>query len=191
MRIFQCAVMGSGGVGKSACTVRFINGSYLEWYDPTIEDSYRKQFTVDNQPCLLEILDTAGIDQYLTLNDLFIRESEGFVLVFSITQRDTFEEVIRTRESISRIKLPSETGTKVSMVIVGNKCDLEDERQVSTAEGEKLAESWDCKYFEASARTSSNIAPVFEEIVRVMRRNTRPKQRELRAKRGGKKCVIL
>ncbi|WVQ73813.1 hypothetical protein IAR50_003394 [Cryptococcus sp. DSM 104548] len=187
MRIFQCAVMGSGGVGKSACTVRFINGSYLEWYDPT----NRKQFTVDNQPCLLEILDTAGIDQYLTLNDLFIRESEGFVLVFSITQRDTFEEVIRTRESIARIKLPSETGTKISMVIVGNKCDLTDEREVSTAEGEKLAESWGCKYFEASARTCSNISPIFEEIVRVMRRNTRPKQRDLRAKRGGKKCIIL
>nr|ODN87342.1 hypothetical protein L203_03615 [Cryptococcus depauperatus CBS 7841] len=147
----KCAVMGSGGVGKSAVTVRFINGSYLEWYDPTIEDSYRKQFLVDGQPCLLEILDTAGIDQYLTLNDLFIRESEGFVLVFSITQRDTFEEIARTRENIGRIKLPYSMSERLSMVIVGNKCDLTEERQVQTVEGERLAERWGCKYFETSA----------------------------------------
>nr|ODN87781.1 hypothetical protein L204_06448 [Cryptococcus depauperatus CBS 7855] len=188
----KCAVMGSGGVGKSAVTVRFINGSYLEWYDPTIEDSYRKQFLVDGQPCLLEILDTAGIDQYLTLNDLFIRESEGFVLVFSITQRDTFEEIARTRENIGRIKLPYSMSERLSMVIVGNKCDLTEERQVQTVEGERLAERWGCKYFETSARTSTNIIPVFSEIVRQMRRNSPPKElSRVRRSRRPKKCVIL
>ncbi|WWD16653.1 hypothetical protein CI109_101083 [Kwoniella shandongensis] len=205
MKIYQCAVMGSGGVGKSAVTVRFINGSYLEWYDPT----NRKQFTVDQQPCLLEILDTAGIDQYLTLNDLFIRKSEGFVLVFSLTQRDSFEEIIRTRETIERIKLPQETGHGIPIVIVGNKCDLVDEREVDMVEGEKLAQQWHCHYYETSARTATNVNPVFEEIVRQMRLQDyrRNQSREggggggggrewvedlrRRRKERGKRCVIL
>ncbi|WWC60139.1 uncharacterized protein I303_102703 [Kwoniella dejecticola CBS 10117] len=194
MRVFQCAVMGSGGVGKSAITVRFINGSYLEWYDPT----NRKQFSVDGQPCLLEILDTAGIDQYLTLNDMFIRESEGFVLVFSLCQRDTFEEVIRTYEAIQRIKLP-EGGRTVPIVIVGNKADLLDEREVDSTEGEKLASGWNCSYYETSARTATNIIPVFEDIVRQLRKNDLIKRQErdkdplnYRKKRiKNKKCVIL
>ncbi|KAK4687438.1 hypothetical protein P7C73_g2676, partial [Tremellales sp. Uapishka_1] len=202
--------MGSGGVGKSAVTVRFINGSYLEWYDPTIEDSCeqrfnssvkssihqfprttdRKQFTVDAQACLLEILDTAGIDQYLALNDLFIRESEGFILVFALNQPDSLEEVIRTRENILRIKVPH-GGTSVPLVIVGNKSDLVEERNVSTVEVQTLAEKWGCNYFETSARKSSNITPVFEDIVRQMRRlDTGRRDREGRRKRG-KNCVIL
>ncbi|WVQ62752.1 uncharacterized protein L199_000900 [Kwoniella botswanensis] len=194
MRVFQCAVMGSGGVGKSAITVRFINGSYLEWYDPT----NRKQFSVDSQPCLLEILDTAGIDQYLTLNDMFIRESEGFVLVFSLCQRDTFEEIIRTYEAIRRIKLP-EGNQIVPLVIVGNKSDLIDEREVDATEAEKLAMEWKCSYYETSARTSTNISPVFEDIVRQLRRNDliRRQERERdpnhskRKRMKSKKCIIL
>ncbi|WVQ94711.1 hypothetical protein IAU59_001791 [Kwoniella sp. CBS 9459] len=194
MRIFQCAVMGSGGVGKSAVTVRFINGSYLEWYDPT----NRKQFSVDDQPCLLEILDTAGIDQYLTLNDMFIRESEGFILVFSLCQRDTFDEVIRTREAIERIKMPQETGHRIPLVIVGNKSDLIDEREVDSSEGEKLATAWGCAYYEASARTSTNIVPIFEDIVRQLRRHdavrreARDRDPARKKKRHVvKKCVVL
>ncbi|WWC68786.1 uncharacterized protein I206_102721 [Kwoniella pini CBS 10737] len=199
MRVFQCAVMGSGGVGKSAITVRFINGSYLEWYDPT----NRKQFNVDNQPCLLEILDTAGIDQYLTLNDMFIRESEGFILVFSLCQRDSFEEVLRTYDAIQRIKL-SEGGRIIPIVIVGNKSDLIDEREVDTTEGEKLSLNWNCSYYETSARTSININSVFEDIVRQLRKNELSKRQEKnkdylnnnynisRRKRiKTKKCVIL
>nr|XP_019012230.1 uncharacterized protein I206_03075 [Kwoniella pini CBS 10737]OCF51011.1 hypothetical protein I206_03075 [Kwoniella pini CBS 10737] len=181
MRVFQCAVMGSGGVGKSAITVRFINGSYLEWYDPTIEDSYRKQFNVDNQPCLLEILDTGEI----------------------LCQRDSFEEVLRTYDAIQRIKL-SEGGRIIPIVIVGNKSDLIDEREVDTTEGEKLSLNWNCSYYETSARTSININSVFEDIVRQLRKNELSKRQEKnkdylnnnynisRRKRiKTKKCVIL
>ncbi|WRT65534.1 uncharacterized protein IL334_002479 [Kwoniella shivajii] len=195
MRVFQCAVMGSGGVGKSAITVRFMNGSYLEWYDPT----NRKQLSVDDQPCLLEILDTAGIDQYLTLNDMFIRESEGFILVFSLCQRDSFDEIIRTREAIQRIKSPEmNQDVPIPLVIVGNKSDLLDEREIDSTEGEKLALNWNCTYYETSARTASNIVPVFEDIVRQLRRNDLIKKQERdkdpnRRKRRlkSKKCVIL
>lgn len=60
MREYKIVVLGSGGVGKSALTVQFVQGVFVEKYDPTIEDSYRKQVEVDGQQCMLEILDTAG-----------------------------------------------------------------------------------------------------------------------------------
>ena len=60
MREYKIVVLGSGGVGKSALTVQFVQGIFVEKYDPTIEDSYRKQVEVEGQQCMLEILDTAG-----------------------------------------------------------------------------------------------------------------------------------
>lgn len=60
MREYKLVVLGSGGVGKSALTVQFVQGIFVEKYDPTIEDSYRKKVEVDNEQCILEILDTAG-----------------------------------------------------------------------------------------------------------------------------------
>ena len=69
MREYKIVVLGSGGVGKSALTVQFVQGIFVEKYDPTIEDSYRKQVEVDGQQCMLEILDTAGtVSLFLTVN---------------------------------------------------------------------------------------------------------------------------
>ncbi|RSH84350.1 Ras- protein rsr1 [Apiotrichum porosum] len=202
MRVLRVAVMGAGGVGKSAITIRFINGHYTEMYDPT----NRKQFEVDGSACLIEILDTAGIDQYLTMTDLFIRDNDGFVLVFSLTQQDSLEELKRTRQSIRRIK--SINGEHVPLVLVGSKCDLEDEREVDTATGEKLAAEWHCQYLETSARENINIIQVFESIVRQLRvhgtlgrkasRNDRLRREttrgahSIRGRDGDdKKCVIM
>ncbi|CAD1475463.1 unnamed protein product [Heterotrigona itama] len=67
MREYKIVVLGSGGVGKSALTVQFVQGIFVEKYDPTIEDSYRKQVEVDGQQCMLEILDTAGTELMIFL----------------------------------------------------------------------------------------------------------------------------
>jgi len=113
-------------------------------------------------------------------------------LVFSLTQRDTYEEVVRLRETIFRIKGLDEED-KVPLVIVGNKSDLVDLREVNSEEGEKLATSWGCKYFETSARADTGIDLVFEEIVRYMRVLDMGRKRRSRdaKKRKGMKCVIL
>ena len=66
---YKITVLGSGGVGKSALTIRLITGTYEANYDPTIEDSYRKQVQIDGQPALLDILDTAGQEEYAALQD--------------------------------------------------------------------------------------------------------------------------
>jgi len=150
---YKMVVLGGGGVGKSALTIRFVNDDFLEDYDPTIEDSYRKAVNIDGDEVMLDILDTAGQEDFAALRDAWIREAEGFLLVYSITKRATFDEVITLQSRIHRIKEESEN---IFMVLVGNKCDLEDQRQVSLEEGKKLANQWKCPFFETSAKLKKN-----------------------------------
>ena len=77
---------------------------FVETYDPTIEDSYRKQILVDSQACMLEVLDTAGQEEYTALRDQWIRDGEGFVIVYSVIDRVTFSKVERFYHQIRRVK---------------------------------------------------------------------------------------
>ena len=100
MREFKVVVLGSGGVGKSALTVQFVTGCFMEKYDPTIEDFYRKEIEVDGSPSVLEILDTAGTEQFASMRDLYIRNGQGFVIVYSITNHQTFQDIKNMREQV-------------------------------------------------------------------------------------------
>lgn len=73
---YKIVVLGAGGVGKSALTVQFVQGIYIESYDPTIEDSYRKVTEIDKRPCTLEILDTAGVEQFTAMRELYIKTAK-------------------------------------------------------------------------------------------------------------------
>jgi len=85
-------------------TVQFVQSIFVEKYDPTIEDSYRKQVEVDGQQCMLEILDTAGTEQFTAMRDLYMKNGQGFILVFSITSQATFNDLVELREQILRVK---------------------------------------------------------------------------------------
>ena len=168
MREYKVVVLGSGGVGKSALTVKFVSGTFMEKYDPTIEDFYRKEISVDGAPSVLEILDTAGTEQFASMRDLYIKNGQGFVIVYSITSLQTFQDIKTMKDQISRVK-----GTDhVPTLLVGNKCDLEHQREVHTTEGLSLAQLWGCPFLEASAKDTQNVDEVFIEIVREM--NTSP-----------------
>merc|ERR1711972_684228 len=149
--------LGSGGVGKSALTVQFVQGIFVEKYDPTIEDSYRKQVEVDGQQCMLEILDTAGTEQFTAMRDLYMKNGQGFVLVYSITAQSTFNDLQDLREQILRVKDSEE----VPMVLVGNKCDLEDERVVGKDQGMNMARQFgSCSFMETSAKAKIGVSDV-------------------------------
>jgi GTPase KRas protein len=168
----KITVLGSGGVGKSAITLRVVNGFFEEAYDPTIEDSYQKKLSVDGKTSTLDILDTAGQEEYQALQDQWIREGMGFVVVFAINKKSTLDEAEAILTKIGRIK----DTDKYPIVILGNKCDLPD-REVSEADGKKFATSHgfkDTSFFEVSAKEDINIAPAFEEIVRQIRADTKP-----------------
>lgn len=96
MREYKVVVLGSGGVGKSALTVQFVTGTFIEKYDPTIEDFYRKEIEVDCSPSVLEILDTAGTEQFASMRDLYIKNGQGFILVYSLVNQQSFQVIHAT-----------------------------------------------------------------------------------------------
>ena len=165
MTEYKLVIVGGGGVGKSALTIQLIQNHFIDEYDPTIEDSYRKQVTIDDETCLLDILDTAGQEEYSAMRDQYMRTGQGFICVYAVTSRSAFDEITSFREQILRVK----DEDKVPMVLAGNKCDLEEERQVTTVEGQDLAKSFGCPFYETSAKARINVEEAFYELVREIR----------------------
>jgi len=182
---YKIVVLGSGGVGKSALTVQFVQGIFVEKYDPTIEDSYRKLVEVDNDQYMLEILDTAGTEQFTAMRDLYMKNGQGFVLVYSIIAQSTFNDLPDLREQILRVK-DCET---VPMVLVGNKCDLADQRVITTEAGEQLARKFNCSFLESSAKTKVNVEQIFYDLIRQINRLTPVAPTDGKRKRG--RCALL
>ena len=102
--------------------------STLEEQLVTSADSYRKQCVIDDEVALLDVLDTAGQEEYSAMREQYMRTGEGFLLVYSITDRQSFEEIMTFQQQILRVK----DKDYFPMIVVGNKCDLDGERQVST-----------------------------------------------------------
>lgn len=172
MREYKVVVLGSGGVGKSALTVKFVSGKFVEKYDPTVEDFYRKEIEVDAAPSVLEILDTAGTEQFASMRDLYVKNGQGFLIVYSIASLQSFHDIRIMKEHIMRVKRTDQ----VPVVLVGNKSDLDRQREVSFAEGQALAKTWGCPFIEASAKNSKVVNDVFIEIVREMSYKTSKQQ---------------
>eukprot|EP00727_Mastigamoeba_balamuthi_P004461 m51a1_g14012 putative ras gtpase (969) ;mRNA; r:1089721-1092844 len=162
---YRVVLMGDGGVGKSALTIRLVQNLFVCAYDPTIEDSYRKQMVVDDETCLLDILDTAGQEEYSAMRDQYMRVGDTYILVYSVTSRSSFEAVPMMREQLMRVR----DSDRVPIVLVGNKTDLDDGRAVSNYEGSELARTWGCPFVETSAKTGSNVEQAFFTAVRVAR----------------------
>jgi len=166
LREYKLVVVGGGGVGKSALTIQFIQNHFVDEYDPTIEDSYRKQCVIDDEVALLDVLDTAGQEEYSAMREQYMRTGEGFLLVYSITSRNSFEEISTFHQQILRVKDRDFFPT----VVVANKCDLDHERQVGSHEGRDLAKQFGCRFIETSARQRINVDEAFSNLVREIRK---------------------
>ncbi|KAI4165462.1 MAG: hypothetical protein LQ342_000872 [Letrouitia transgressa] len=166
LREYKLVVVGGGGVGKSCLTIQLIQSHFVDEYDPTIEDSYRKQCVIDEEVALLDVLDTAGQEEYSAMREQYMRTGEGFLLVYSITSRQSFEEILTFQQQILRVK----DKDYFPIIIVGNKCDLDAERQVSKQEGQDLARQFGCAFIETSAKSRINVDNAFYDIVREIRR---------------------
>ncbi|GMI46501.1 hypothetical protein TrCOL_g10358 [Triparma columacea] len=189
MSEYKLVILGGGGVGKSALVIRLVTDNFMEEYDPTIEDSYRKQVTIDEEMAILDILDTAGQDEYSSMQDQWMREGKGYLLVYSIADRASFEEISVFKEKILRAK----EADKVPMVLVGNKCDLDaDARQVEVSEGEALAEEMGCPFMETSAKSKINNEECFFQAVReIVKMDNEEKESMSKKKKPAFKCMIL
>ncbi|TFK34122.1 ras-like protein [Crucibulum laeve] len=166
LREYKLIVIGGGAVGKSALTIQFIQSHFVQDYDPTIEDSYTKQCVIDEDVVLLDILDTAGQEEYWSMREQYMRTGEGFLLVYSIDSRGSFEEIATFHQQILRVK----DQDFFPVIVVANKCDLEFERQVSMNEGRNLAQQFKCKFIETSAKDRINVDEAFINLVREIRK---------------------
>ncbi|KAJ3425567.1 ras-like protein rasd [Anaeramoeba flamelloides] len=187
---YKIVVVGGGGVGKSAITIQFLQNHFITEYDPTIEESYRKQVTVDGETILLDILDTAGQEEYSAMREQYLRTGQGFLLVYSVTSRTSFEETLEFRDLI----LQAKNAVQYPICLVANKIDLVDERVINDKEGKSMAEDFSAPYIETSAKTGENIEDAFFALVRVVKeaieKNLLTDGKSKRPK-GKRKCTIL
>ncbi|KAJ8315109.1 hypothetical protein KUTeg_007259 [Tegillarca granosa] len=162
---YKLVVVGGGGVGKSALTIQFIQSYFVTDYDPTIEDSYTKQCVIEDQVARLDILDTAGQEAFSAMREQYMRSGEGFLLIYSVTDRSSFNEIYKFHKQILRVKDRDE----FPMILVANKADLDHQRMISREEGNELADQLGISYIEASAKVRLNVDQAFYELVKIIR----------------------
>jgi len=188
MTEYKLVVVGAGGVGKSALTIQLIQNHFIDEYDPTIEDSYRKQVVVDGETCLLDILDTAGQEEYSAMRDQYMRTGEGFLCVFAINNSKSFEDIKQYREQIKRVKDCED----VPMVLIGNKIDLTS-RVVDLREAQKTADEYGIPFVQTSAKTRQGVEEGFYTLVREIRKYKEKMKKTKRDKKKRKetKCLLM
>uniref|UniRef100_A0A6B2LK37 Uncharacterized protein n=1 Tax=Arcella intermedia TaxID=1963864 RepID=A0A6B2LK37_9EUKA len=180
--------MGSGGVGKSSYLIRFATDIFIEDYDPTIEDTYRKQIKVDNSLYMVDLLDTAGYEEWSGMGkwmDLGLKNSDGFIFMFSLTWERSLKDLQEERAKAMRLQ----ERDVIPHVLIGSKVDLEGEREVPFVEAQKVADSWGCSYFEVSAKANKNVSLPIEQLVRDINRIRYPSAQPTARKQGG--CILI
>jgi len=158
-------MVGSGGVGKSALTLQFMYDEFVEDYEPTKADSYRKNTVLAGNECQIDILDTAGQEDYAAIRDNYFRSGEGFLCIFSITERESFEMTQDFRDQILRVKGADSATDNIPFILVGNKSDIANRRQVPYEEAAGLAASWRVDYVETSAKTRDNVDKIYYDLL--------------------------
>ncbi|XP_059165063.1 ras-related protein M-Ras-like [Physella acuta] len=182
---YKLVVVGDGGVGKSALTIQFFQKLFVQDYDPTIEDSYIQYTEIDGQWCILDVLDTAGQEEFSAMREQYMRKGDGFLLVYSVTDRQSFENISNFHTQILRVK----DRDTFPMIIAANKVDLLHQRLVTEEQGLHLAANLRVTYIETSAKDPPlNVDRAFHEVVRVIRRQPSPKKKK---PSGGWRCMVL
>ncbi|XP_006131945.1 GTP-binding protein Di-Ras2 [Pelodiscus sinensis] len=192
---YRVVVFGAGGVGKSSLVLRFVKGTFKESYIPTIEDTYRQVISCDKSICTLQITDTTGSHQFPAMQRLSISKGHAFILVYSITSRQSLEELKPIYEQICQIKGDVES---IPIMLVGNKSDENQNREVESSEGEAMAKKWKCAFMETSAKLNHNVKELFQELLNLEKRRTvslqidgkKSKQQKRKEKLKGK-CVVM
>jgi len=160
-REFKIAIVGSGGVGKSCMTLYYIKGVFQSEYDPTIEDSYVKEVMLDGIKRKLTVQDTAGQEEYRSMLEATIQDTDGFIMVYSLVNEDSLEELYPLLERLKKKK-----GDRIPLILAGNKSDLQDDRKISSETGRRAATRMGALFVETSAFLGDNIEKCFMMAVR-------------------------
>lgn len=161
--LIKIVLIGDSGVGKSNLVYRFIHGAYNEGMANTIGvDFLMKDMVVRNQSVRVQFWDTAGQEKYRSIANAYYKNAQGAVIVYDVTSRESFENVSKWLQELN------EFGEKgIQILLLGNKIDLDQSRQVSEVEGGKVADNKEAFFFEASAKTNQNnsVTQAFEKLI--------------------------
>ncbi|KAF0991690.1 hypothetical protein HZS_491 [Henneguya salminicola] len=190
----EITILGCGGVGKSALTLKYMYDEFSSEYEPTKSDAYKKTIEVDGKPRILSIIDTAGQEDYGFLVDNNIRKSRAFLAVFSLTEKKSFDAIDDFLDKIYQIKKQDE----VVVLLVGNKKDLADsnpeDRKVSIQEAKIKADKYNIKFMESSAKDDVNVKEIFSYLSeQIVKKYFKMDENSVQLKSSKKriKCVIL
>ena len=153
--------LGDSSVGKSSFIIKYIDDKFQYSYIATLGLDFKQkkvQLKSGENVCL-RIFDTAGQERFKSISINFIKKANGILLLYDITNENSFQSVNKWMESIKEA-----AGEKICVILIGNKCDLEKERKVSKEEGEEKAKQFNLPFFETSCKEGININKVFEKI---------------------------
>ena len=157
-------LIGDSKVGKTCLISRYAIGVFNEDYISTIGfDSRQKEEIINNEKVLVKIFDTAGQERFKSITANYLRNAEGVILVYDLTSTESFESL---KFWIESIKNNLGNDEPIPIIIIGNKIDLEDARQINKSVAEKFAKDNNYKYFETSAKTGEGVDDAFREIVK-------------------------
>jgi len=167
--LVKLLLIGDSGAGKTSLLLRFSDDKFENSLITTIGIDFKiRTLTIDGHKIKVQIWDTAGQERFHTLTTAYYRGAHGILLVYDITSRKTFAHVGLW---LSYIRKYADKNT--ALILIGNKCDLLNKREVPTSEGELKAEKSDCKFYETSAKTDININKAFSQLVKNCYKNSK------------------
>uniref|UniRef100_A0A7M4FEH2 Ras-related protein Rab-3 n=1 Tax=Crocodylus porosus TaxID=8502 RepID=A0A7M4FEH2_CROPO len=162
--MFKILIIGNSSVGKTSFLFRYADDSFTPAFVSTVGIDFKVKTIYRNDKRIkLQIWDTAGQERYRTITTAYYRGAMGFILMYDITNEESFNAV---QDWSTQIKTYSWDNAQV--LLVGNKCDMEDERVVSSERGRQLAEHLGFEFFEASAKDNINVKQTFERLVDII-----------------------
>jgi len=161
---FKVVLLGEGRVGKTSTVLRYVQDKFDDKMQATIQASFLKKVLMINQTTInMAIWDTAGQERFHSLGPIYYRDADGAVLVYDVTDGESFEKVKTWVKELRKM-----VGKNITLSIVGNKCDRERERQVSAEEGASYAEAVGAVYHNTSAKLNRGIEETFLDLARRM-----------------------
>uniref|UniRef100_A0A8P4GIL7 Ras-related protein Rab-6A n=1 Tax=Dicentrarchus labrax TaxID=13489 RepID=A0A8P4GIL7_DICLA len=176
LRKFKLVFLGEQSVGKTSLITRFMYDSFDNTYQATIGiDFLSKTMYLEDRTIRLQLWDTAGQERFRSLIPSYIRDSAAAVVVYDITNVNSFQQTTKWIDDVR-----TERGSDVIIMLVGNKTDLADKRQITTEEGEQRAKEMNVLFIETSAKTGYNVKQLFRRVAAALpgMDNTQDKSRE-------------
>ena len=160
--LFKIILVGDTSVGKTNIINKYIKNEFQEDFYATIGVEFsHKQFIVDNHKIKAQIWDTAGQERYKAITRAYYKGAKGAFIVYDITRKDTFDDIDKWRN-----ELINSCNKEVTIMLIGNKCDLEDSREISKEQGEEKAKSFGFSFLETSAYSGENLEKGFEMLIK-------------------------